>query len=411
MTDTRTTLEASQGRAIRRATQRAALAMLAVGTLLLPLTRTAQAQTYTVLYNFAGAAGSLPGATLIADSAGNFYGTTVDGGAYGYGTVFELAATGKETVLYSFTGGSDGALPTAALMRDSAGNLYGTAEEGGTINSTCPSGCGVVFRLGLHGQEKVLYSFSGGSDGNTPQSNLVRDASGNLYGTTLFGGVDGWGVVFKLSRAGGETVLYSFTDGSDGANPSSGLTTDASGNLYGTTFAGGDTSSCSGFGCGVVYRVDPGGSETALYSFTGGSDGMYPDSTLARDAMGNLYGTAENGGNSSCADGCGVVFKLDSAGNETTLYSFSGPDGEYPSGGLVRDTAGNLYGVTFLGGATGNGAVFQLGPSGKETVLHSLTGADGQMPRAGLLAYKGSLYGTADAGGSGNGGVAFKMVP
>lgn len=362
-----TSKERTRGQA-HGVTTRSAWLTLAAGFALLPLTvpraPAAEAPTYTVLYNFQGQPdGSGPYAGVIADTAGNLYGATSVGGAYGYGEVFKLDTTGYETVLHSFSGGSDGAYPSASLSRDAAGSLYGTAEAGGTFNSTCPFGCGVVFQVNPQGKERVLYSFTGGSDGAAPNSGLVRDTAGNLYGTTS---------------------------------------------------AGGNTSLCSGFGCGVVFRLDPAGNETALYSFTGGSDRWEPDSVLTRDAAGNIYGTTDIGGNLSCGPnslGCGVVFKLDSTGNETTLYTFGGPDGENPIGGVVRDTAGNLYGLTASGGANKLGAIFKLGSSGKETLLHSFTGSDGSVPIAGPLLYKGSLFGTTYVGGPSQDGVVFKIVP
>jgi uncharacterized repeat protein (TIGR03803 family) len=407
--------------------------LLATGFVLPPVVRTRAAQggpqtpTYTVLFNFAGLGGSLPNAGVIADAAGNLYGTTFQGGTHGYGTVYELPATGGETVLYSFTGGSDGALPYAPLIRDAGGNLYGTAGQGGTFNSTCPYGCGVVFKLTPERKEKVLYSFTGGSDGNEPVSNLVRDAAGNLYGSTAFGGItdscvgyggtglNGCGVVFKVGKAQSEAVLYSFTGGSDGATPGDGLIQDAAGDIYGTTHNGGDISSCSGFGCGVVYKLATSGSETVLYTFTGESDGANPDSGVIQDAAGNFYGTTANGGDFSCGVGygCGVVFELPSGGNETVLYTFTGPDGASPAGAVVRDGLGNLYGTAAQGGTNNSGAIFKLSSAGKETVLHSFSGADGALPLAGLLAYKGVLYGTTYDGGSGGegDGVLFKITP
>ena len=248
----------------QNATSAARLA-LAVAGVLLPLTvpraPAAEAPTYTVLYNFQGQPdGSGPYAGVIADTAGNLYGATSVGGAYGYGEVFKLDPTGYETVLYSFSGGSDGAYPSASLSRDAAGSLYGTAEAGGTFNSTCPFGCGVVFQVNPQGKERVLYSFTGGSDGYEPVSNLIRDAAGNFYGIAPYGGINsscvrngflGCGVVFKLSLAGKETVLYSFTGGSDGAAPSFGLIRDTAGNLYGTTGVGGAND------VGTVYEVMP----------------------------------------------------------------------------------------------------------------------------------------------------------
>jgi len=263
--------------------------------------------------------------------------------------VFKLNGNGKEKVLYSFTGGADGADPQAGLVRDSSGNLYGTAFYGGAY------GWGVVFKVDTTGAETVLYSFTGGSDGGEPLAGLLRDSAGNLYGTT-YGGAYGWGVVFMLDPTGAETVLYSFTYG---ANPYAGLVRDSAGNLYGTTEAGG------AYGLGAVFKVKENSKEKILYSFTGGADGTDPRGGLVRDSASNLYGTTWQGG----AYGWGVVFKVDSTGKETVLYTFTGgADGGNPAAGLLRDSAGNLYGTTYFGGVVsdacsmGCGVVFKITP-------------------------------------------------
>jgi len=376
----------------------------------------AQAQTYTYkeLHNFAGspADGAHPLGRPIRDSEGSLYGTTGGGGAWASGTVFKLAATGAETVLYSFTGGADGGAPGAALVRDPDGNFYGTTGGGGM--STCYLGnspCGVVFELSTSGAETVLHSFAGGVDGESPEVGLVRDAAGNLYGTTEFGGVPGAGVVFKVDTSGTETVLYSFTGGADGGYPEAGLVRDSAGNLYGTTNNGGPS------GAGVVFKLDAKGTETVLYAFTGGTDGGNPEAGLIRDAEGNLYGTTVDGGLTTNS-GYGVVFKLDTSGTETVLYSFTGgTDGANPYAGLVRDPAGNLYGTTYGGGRrfgnNGFGVVFEIGADGTETVLHTFKGrAGGAHPRAALIRdSKGNLYGTTVDGGTSGNGVVFKLTP
>jgi len=231
----------------------------------------------------------------------------VQGGSYSNGTVFELDKTGKETVLYSFAGGTDGASPFGSLVRDSAGNLYGTTYYGGA------SGMGAVFELDNTGHETVLYSFAGGPDGVYPAAGLVRDAKGNLYGTTFNGGGRGnEGVVFKVSKVGKETVLYRFAANRDGANPYlADLVRDANGNLYGVTNRGGGTG-CGGSGCGVVFKISAPGKESVLYSFTGGKDGALPLAGLLRDNAGHLYGTVSGGGDSECGvtGGCGVAFEI-----------------------------------------------------------------------------------------------------
>ncbi len=334
----------------------------------------------TVLYRFNGTNhGGNPSAGLIRDAESNLYGTTSSGGRGGLGTAFKLSKGGKETVLHSFTGyPSDGALPAAGLVQDSAGNFYGTTSQGGSgSGSACdsyPYGCGTVFKLDTSGTESVLYSFAGGTDGGDPQAGVILDAAGNLYGTTANGGDlscnngFGCGTVFKVDTSGTESVLYSFTGKPDGAYPYAGLTLDAAGNLYGTTIYGGISGyACDAQGCGVVFKVDTTGTETVLYSFKGGPDGAGPEAVLIQDAQGNFYGTTSGGG-SRCCDS-GAVFKLDTTGKETVLHRFgTGSDGHGPSGGLIRDAKGDLYGTTGsggdmnCGGGYGCGVVFKLRP-------------------------------------------------
>ncbi len=329
--------------------------------------------TETVLHSFTGSPsdGANPFAGLIAHAAGNLYGTTALGGASDDGTVFKLTPSGTETVLYSFTGSpSDGAIPTAGLIADPAGNLFSTTHVGGA------SGDGTVFKLTRSGTETVLHSFTGGGDGAVPIAGLIADAAGNLYGTTFTGGGSGCGgsgcgTVFKLTRSGTESVLHSFTGSfGDGAGPDAGLIADAAGNLYGTTEFGGGSIGCRstiGNGCGTVFKLTPSGTETVLYSFTGGGDGAEPFAGLIADAAGNFYGTTSQGG----ASNDGTVFKLTPSGTETVLHSFTdGSDGGFPLAGLITDAAGNLYGTTSQGGGgsgcgdSGCGTVFEIAGSG-----------------------------------------------
>jgi uncharacterized repeat protein (TIGR03803 family) len=361
----------------------------------------------TVMYGFTGGSdGGYPEAALIRDLEGNLYGTANGGGASGAGTVFKVSASGQETVLYSFTGGSDGAYPEGDLIRDLQGNFYSTTSGGGT------SGAGVVFKLSPSGQETVLYSFTGGTDGANPYAGLLRDLAGNLYGTTAYGGASGDGVVYELDLKNNETVLYSFTGGADGANPAAGVIRDAGGNLYGTTYYGGNLSGCYGSGCGVVYQISAGGLETVLYTFSGGTDGANPYAGVIRDLAGNLYGTAEYGGDlSECyGSGCGVVYKVGKAG-ETLLYTFTGAaDGAYPSASLVSDLAGNLYGTSDGGGPAQAGVVFKLNKASQETVVYGFPGTDGSGPWAGvILDSAGNLYGTTNGGGASGAGTVYKI--
>ena len=372
--------------------------MFLLGTV---LTARAQAQTLTVLYSFTNSPdGAFPSGRLVRDKAGNLYATTVQGGSSGSGTVFMVDPIGQETVLHSFTNSPDGALPEAGVVRDRAGNLYGTTVIGGSSNS------GTVFMVDPIGKETVLHSFTNSPDGASPEAGVIRGEEGNLYGTTVSGGAFGYGTVFKLETTGKETVLHSFTNSPDGAGPDAGLVRDKVGNFYGTTHGGG------AFGYGTVFKLDATGEETVLHSFTY-SDGAFPDAGLIRDEAGNLYGTTSGGGLVCGLHGCGTVFKVDPSGNETVLHSFTNtPDGAGPYASLVRDKAGNLYGTTLNGGAFGPGTVFKVDTSGNETVLHSFTNSpDGAGPYGGLVRDKaGNLYGTTEEGGASGHGTVFKLT-
>lgn len=371
----------------------------------------AKGQTLTTLYSFGGVTGDgvVANAGVVRDAAGNLYGTTQAGGTSFRGTVFKVDTTGKETVLYSFLGGTDGTSSAAGVIRDAAGNLYGTTDGGGDLTCFNGLGCGIVFKVDADGNETVLYRFTGGGDGNVPVAGLIRDAAGNLYGTTFWGGDlncnfgRGCGTVFKLDPNAKETVLYSFTGGRDGAYPISGMIRDKAGNLFGTTTNGGS-------GRGTVFKLDKAGKLTVLYSFRGGgTDGHNPKAGLLLSGTG-LYGTTERGGPSNQ----GTVFKIDTAGKETLVYRFTGgADGGRPLAGLIQDAAGNLYGTTYLGGTFKSGTVFKLDPTGKETVLYTFTGGqDGKSPRSTLiLDATGNLYGTTQTGGAFGGGTVFKLAP
>ncbi len=307
---------------------------------------------------------------LTLDAKGNLYGTTQDGGdmscgIFGCGTVFELDTSGKKTVLHTFTGSPDGAVPFGgALVFDAKGNLYGTTSGGGA------HGGGTVFKLAPDKKLTVLYSFTGGADGALPYTGrLLLDAKGNLYGTTWKGGAYGRGVVFRVSNKGKETVLHSFTGKADGAQPIfDSLISDANGNLYGTTNEGGEPASgCNNYGCGTVFKLTSDGKTfTVLYTFKGGEDGSWPQAGLTWDAEGNLYGETMNGGGSFD----GVVYEVSSKGKETVLHRFTGgADGASPPFGLISDAKGNLYGATLSGGNSnycsngpGCGVVFKVTP-------------------------------------------------
>jgi uncharacterized repeat protein (TIGR03803 family) len=339
----------------------------------------------TVLATFDGVGGGAanPIGTLARDSSGNFYGTAENSGTHGSGgTVFEVFATGGKKALHVFGrgGAGDGMNPVAGVIRDKKGNLYGTTTVGGT------SDFGVVFKLHVKpSKETILHTFTGKKgDGVFPSAPVVRDAAGNLYGTTEAGGtyggvcgsapLGGCGIVFKINTDEKETVLYRFAGATDGANPSAGLLRDAAGNLYGTTYYGG-SGACqygSATGCGTIFKLDKTRHETILYSFTGGTDGAVPSAGLIRDTAGNFYGTTFIGGGTGCLSqlGCGTVFQLDTTGKETVLYRFTGEaDGENPNTELLRDAAGNLYGTTLRGAggdkkicSLGCGVVFKIAP-------------------------------------------------
>ena len=391
---------------------RATLALLAVFVTTLISTGSAQAQSYSILHSFMGNSdgGGPFQAPLTRDAAGNLYGTTTYGGSSlcttdfegGCGTVFKIDKTGKHTVLHRFTGRADGKNPYAGLIRDAAGNLFGTTS-GGFVDGVPPYGN--VFKLDTTGKLTMLYKFKGGDDGAFPTGGVIRDASGNLYGVTDEGGAFGLGTVFKLDTAGKETLLYSFRGAPDGKNPLyESLVMDATGNLYGSTYGGGTSNQ------GTVFKVNATtGAEEVLYSFANGNDGGLPYSGLVLDAKGNLYGTTSQGGGA----GAGTVFKLDPTGKETLLYKFKGgKDGIFPMGGLVRDAKGNLWGTTLYGGVNGCGTVFKVNARGKETLVHSFTMADGDTPWAGLIQDgAGDLYGSTAVGGAFNFGTVFKIKP
>lgn len=392
-------------------------ALLAFGVVLVSAVAGAQVN-YKVLYTFTGGKdGGFPHAGLVRDSAtGNLYGTANKGGDPNCqcGVVFKLDVTGKETVLYSFKGApDDGSGPQEGnLVPDASGNLYGTTSSGGLSDD------GTVFKLDTTGKETVLYSFAGGKKGAFPYAGVVRDGAGNLYGTTTSGGDTNCkcGVVFKLDTTNKESVLYTFTKGKNGSDPIGGLIRFAA-NLYGTTDSGGDPS-CN---CGVVFKLDSTNKQSVLYTFTGGKDGASPMGELIRDSAGNLYGTtAGGGGSTNCGFvGCGTVFKIDPTGKETVLHSFDATDGQVPRARLVRDaTTGNLYGTTQFGGkfgancVSGCGVVFRLSSAGNETVLYSFTGeADGAAPIGSLIrdVKTDTLYGTASGVPPLTAGVVFKL--
>ena len=365
--------------------------------LLVPLTsRTLSAQTtLSVLYNFNGLQGSsdgrAPNNNLLRTSTGRLFGATqAGGGTTGGGTVYSLDASGVETVIHSFSGGTDGFEPQSNVTRDSSGNLYGTTSLGGTYDS------GIVYKIETSGREVILYTFTGGADGGFPVGGVVRDATGNLYGTTYGGGTNGLGTIYEIDTTGQQTVLHSF-DATSGSDSWATLLRDSHGNLYGT-------------GAGAVYKLDVNGNYSVVYSFSAEDGG--PNQNLLMDAAGNIYGTTYAGG----LHQRGTIYKIDPNGNETVLHSFGAKEsGWYPVFGLVQDSAGNLYGVTQQGGVygagSGDGTVFKFTPKTRTLIiLHSFAGPEGSQPDGGLVRDSaGNLYGTAEVDGAYNGGTVFEL--
>lgn len=390
----------------------------------------AHAQQFNVLHTFSGGTdGAYPSDGVTIDTVGNLYGTNY-GGAAGYGTVYSLKHSGSSWVffpLYAFSGGSDGANPWTRVNFGPDGTLYGSTFAGGTPGCSFQgrNGCGVIFNLTppphavctnslCPWNETVLHSFSGGSDGWLPEGDLLFQ-NGNIIGTTQDGGIyntcngfTGCGVVFELTPSGGgweESVLWNFGNGTDGIIPLSGVVPDRSGNLYGAALAGGT------YGYGGVYQLTPSLTESVIYSFQGLADGYYGGGGVILDPAGNVYGTTLEGG-----AGGGTAYELTSGTWAYNLvYGFPGSaNGAYDK--FTMDQAGNLYGATSNNGAYGYGAVFELTPIGggnwTYTSLHDFTdGSDGAYPNASLVFdADGNIYGTADGGGTGYGTV-FEITP
>lgn len=420
--------------------------------------------TLTTLYNFTDLSdGGFPESALVLSSTGVLYGTTASGGAYGWGTVFELipsngGATWTQKTLYAFTGGNDGANPLSDLIIGKNNVLYGTTYYGGA------HGYGAAFQLsqvaGGAWTEKVLYSFAGGSDGANPAAGVtLLSKNGVLYGTTYNGGTAGLGTVYELIPAVSgwtEKVLHTFTGGVDGANPLSDLTLAASGSLFGTTSQGGQyvvtnqpptctqTSPCTVGAAGIAFELTPtGGSvftETLLYTFTGGTDGGSPESALIMGTNGALYGSTFWGGSANgCPigdypQGCGTVYQLlppsgSGAWTEAVLYAFTGhsADGAHPYGNMALNTSGQLFGTTYSGGAnvdtcsadsySGCGTIFSVKPKTgggwtKSNIMALPGSPGGGNPNGLVLAKGGNMYGSTTVGGNSGGyGTIFLMTP
>jgi uncharacterized repeat protein (TIGR03803 family) len=399
---------------ISRMSLRALSATLAfAAVLVLAVDQTAQAQTFKILYTFgkgSDSGGVFPYGDLIRDAAGNIFGTTSAGGAHIGGTVYKLDKHGKETLLHVFTRNTGDGFPRTGLIRDAAGNFYGTTIDN-FITDGCIRDCGSIFKLSKTGVHTVMHVFAVQDGANPEYWSLVRDPAGNLFGSTLYGGdlncnaPYGCGTVFKLSPSGKYTVLHTFTDP---APDSSGtLIRDPAGNLYGVSGSGGNPS-CT-IGCGVVFKVNKAGKYSVRYSFAGGADGNNPFGGMVRDPAGNLYGTTAGGG-----AGWGTVFKLDTRGKHTVLYNFpGGAGGEGPQQDLTRDAVGNLYGTAYRRDSCNAGCpiVFKLDTKGKATVLHTFLSNGDQINGGLVLDVAGNVYGTTYLGGANKRGVVFKITP
>jgi uncharacterized repeat protein (TIGR03803 family) len=312
-------------------------------------------------------------------------------------------------VLYSFKGGSDGATPLGRLLLVGK-DLYGTTSKGGGTGCERGEGCGIVFKIAPDGAETVLHVFQGGTDGAEPAAGLIADSQGNLYGTTTKGGggdctkqEKGCGTVFKVATDGTTTILHAFPGHGFGKFPSGPLVADKDGNLYGTTLQGGH--GCNNDGCGIVYKLAPDGTFTRFFLFPGPPLIYDPSGGLLLDEQGNLYGVTQNGGN----DSVGMIYELAPDGTATYLHDFDYHQGGHPFGELVADAEGNLYGTTLA-----LGSVYKLAPDGTFTALHEFTGdGDGDAPWAGvILDSAGNLYGTASTGGLDcSCGTVFELAP
>lgn len=405
-------------------------AALAVAAITFSLAVSSQAQSEVILHQFTGGRDGLyPDGYLAFDASGNIYGTAQGGGSLSYcsgkgcGVVFKLTPTSTggwtESVIHAFTGGYWGGRPQSGVIFDKAGNLYGTTFSGGNTRSSCQTGgCGVVYELSPAStgwKETVIHSFTGQSaDGSNPAAGLVFDAQGNLYGTTFGGGTGSEGVLFELSPTGTgtwtENILVSFT-GPDGANPNQ-LLIDSAGNLYGSAPYGGYTIN------GIVFQmVQSAGSWTmnTLYTFTSSPDVDIP-SSIAMDASGNIYGTANQGGADKYYGG---VFELNPSASlpwpETVIYSFTnGTDGETPFGNAVVDSKGNVFATAAFGGAGKCGTLIELSPSSSgwtEKVVLSFNCTDGKTPQNLTLDSAGNVYGSTLYGGTYNSGVLYEVTP
>ncbi len=360
--------------------------------------------TESVLYSFHAQSvdGVHPHGSLIQASDGSFYGMTAVGGVYGFGAVIKITPAGTESVLSSLGGdGADAIYPAGSLIQATDGNFYGMTPSGGA------NGAGAAIRITPGGTESVLYSFGyvGTGDGFGPFGSLVQATDGNFYGMTYDGGTNNAGAVVRITPAGTESVLHSFgAFVGDGISPKGNLIQASDGNLYGMTMGGGTN------GNGAVIKITLAGSESVMHSFGSAGDGAFPQGDLIQASDGNFYGMTWSGG----AIQNGAVIKITPGGVESVLYSLSSisGDGWNPIGNLVEASDGNFYGMTPDGGAHGYGAIIRITSTGAESVLHSFTGpgGDGYMPNGNLIqAIDGNLYGMTWQGGANSEGAVIKI--
>lgn len=371
--------------------------------------------TLAAIASFNGADGSSPLSTLVADSSGNLYGTTTEGGAGGGGTIFEIAhGSTSVTTLASFSGVSGVNVPTgnypyAGLIIDSSGDLFGTASSGGADND------GAVFELAHAARTITTLASFNGTDGAGPTAPLLLDSSGNLYGTASAGGAHGDGTVFEIAHGSRTITALGTFNSFNGSNPVAGLSIDSSGNLFGTTSLGGVAPGPYPDGNGTVFEIARGSKSITTLAIFDGTDGQYPDGGVVLDSSGNLFGTTYNGGHDNGSDG--TVFELAHGSSTiTTLVSFNGANGNLPDAALVLDSSGNLFGTTDFGPGSfgkGDGTVFEI-PRGTSSVntLAAFNGTNGSSPQSALLIdSRGDLFGTSFRGGSDGIGTVFELKP